>query len=241
VVNDEEYDTPTAGREDTEHRHVRTNLLADSLLLVILDGMTGRFPKRLPLNGVVSVGLLLELLITGRLEVFSHEHRIFVADASETGHPALDQVLTTLRDDEGCLPREALNLFAEGCFDQAVRRLTGSGLLRKERKPRFFGLSHTTTWWHTGYERISELREELDDVLIKDREPDAWTSALISVLVVLGLLDRAVSRDYRERVRPRAEQIAEETWVASTITHAILNNSDPVLRSSLHGGMPLIL
>jgi hypothetical protein len=209
----------------------RATLLADDLLLLILDERTGRFPNKLPLNGVVSVALLLELASMGRLDVFGDEHRIFVEDAAPTGQPVLDAILAKLKQDEGALPRNALAMFAKGCFEQAVRRLIDGGLLREEQSSRMFGLVRgKTTWWHTSQERISLLRNELDDVLVTNREPDVRMATLISMLVVLTLLDRVLHAADSEQVTSRAERIAEDAGVANAVTHAILDRSDAMLQ-----------
>lgn len=212
--------------DDGAVRSDGVNLLADDLLLLILDERTGRFPDRLPLNGVAAVALLLEIASMGRLDVFGEDHRIFVEDASPTGHPILDGVLATIGEDEGALPKNVLAKYAVGSFERAVARLTGRGLLREETSPRMFGLLRRTTWRHADRDRITMLRAELDEVLVRDRRPDARTATLVAMLVVLGQLDRVLGSDGHEHATARAEQIAEDAWDANTVTFAILDKTD---------------
>ena len=183
--------------------------LASDLLLLVLNEQTGRFPRMSSMDAIVSVALFVDLAARGRLEFFGDDHRVFVTDASPTGSPVLDDVLTMLQQAEGDRPTAAIRLIAKGRFDQVVQGLVDSGAL-VEHETRALGAFRRRTWRHSGRGPISSLRKNLDDVLVQGAKPTVRTALLISVMVQLKLLTEAMPGHGGKRVAARAEEIMQE-------------------------------
>lgn len=199
-------------------------LLASDLLLLVLNEQTGHFPRESSMDAMVSVALLVDLAARGRLEFFGDDHRVFVTDDSPTGSPVLDDVLTMLRQAEGDRPTAAISLIAKGRFDQVVQGLVDSGAL-VEHETRALGALRRRSWRHSGRGPISSLRNNLDDVLVQGAKPTVRTALLISVMVQLKLLTKAMGGHGGKRVAARADEVMQEASSA-IVPPGVLGGSD---------------
>jgi hypothetical protein len=199
--------------------------LADDLLLLLLDDVSGR-PRieGTKLDYGLAGGVLMQLALASRIDAAGPARRATVA-VVDAG-PAEDEILDDALRRIGKQPRRADNLVAalsKGLRRRLLTRAEQRGQLRHERG-RVLGVFPSDRWPAADDRRRRELTGRLREVLVVGRTPDADTAALVALLasvdaahVVVGVLDRAE----RKAVRRRAREIGRGAWAADAVRRAV--------------------
>jgi hypothetical protein len=223
-------------------------LIAEDLLLLLYDDETGK-----PLTGSAELecalagAVVIELIRLGRLDLAESgedvkEDRLEVLDAGLTGNPILDERLRLLGDKQGKRLRGLIPKLAKDLPEQVRDGLAERGVLSKERG-RVLGLFPVTRWPAKDAQHESELRVQLEGVLIQDKEPDQRTGALIALLSAVDAVPKVLRQVADKRsLKRQARDIAESDRVteevvqevkAALLTAAVV---DEMIESTLQGG-----
>ncbi|GAA4732397.1 hypothetical protein GCM10023350_14720 [Nocardioides endophyticus] len=171
-------------------------LIAEDLLLLLLDDASGKLTATAYPQTVLGGALLIELALTGAVEI---EEKSGVWKTAKV-HPAPD---AAPQDD---VLRAGYDLLAEkerGAQDLVDR-------LGKRLKDQLA-------------DRLAARRRALTATLVSGAEPDQRTAALVAILSAIDKAHKVVdhqgmsSRD----VRKRAKQISEGAWAAEAVRDAI--------------------
>ncbi|WP_199701858.1 GOLPH3/VPS74 family protein [Jiangella rhizosphaerae] len=201
-------------------------LIAEDLLLLAYDdesGKPGIDSTRLEYG--LAGALLLELSLLGKVAVAGEgeavkRDRLVVRDTSPVGDDVLDRALAELADDEGKKPKNVLGSLRKGVRDLLLRRLAERGLLREESGT-LLGIFPITRWPAADASHEAAVRQRLQDVLVTGLEPDPRTAALVSLLLAVDGLRKAVPSDDRRAVKRRAKEISEGAWAADAVKKAV--------------------
>jgi hypothetical protein len=206
--------------------------LAADLLLLAHDGTTGRrllAPSHFA--PTVAGAVVLDLLLLRVLALADTDdapvprgrlHRV-------VGAPRPDLLLESVADDvHGRTPVKALRRLATRTFDNKVDQVTqalmaqlaGRGMLRHEQR-RTFGLLAGERYVaaDTTYQRW--LVQQLGEVVLEGREPDARTAALVCLLSASDLTPSVLPGVDRRLVRQRAARVADGSWAPAAVRAAV--------------------
>ncbi|ROS26041.1 GPP34 family phosphoprotein [Cellulomonas sp. PhB150] len=202
-------------------------LIAEDLALLLTDDESGRpttSSQRVDL--ALAGGLLLELLMTGRVAVAGAGHpagkdRVVILDPAPTGDPVLDEAVARLAE-KPRKAKDALPRLTKDLRPALLDRLTRNGLLRLEES-KILGLFPTRAHLpgDEGYER--SLRAAVHDVLVVGRTPTEREVAVVSVLQSVDQVPRVLGEagvPARE-LRRRAKALAEGEAVGVAVRQAI--------------------
>ncbi|WP_158880697.1 GOLPH3/VPS74 family protein [Amycolatopsis anabasis] len=214
-------------------------LIAEDLLLLLVDQETGKFVTKRPLDGVLAGALLFELAGAHRLELSGDEGRLFVQDAADTGDTILDEALERLVDAEGARPEDALGELAPGLRRRLLDGLAARGVLTEEAGATL-GVFTTTRWQVGDPGHVAALRGQVHEVLVEGEDPDERTAALIALLATIDVLHKVVEAPDRSLLAMRAAHVAEDAWHADAVEAAIAKGTDSVFGASIvDGGLAL--
>ncbi|GAA5154529.1 hypothetical protein GCM10023340_38220 [Nocardioides marinquilinus] len=202
-------------------------LVAEDLLLLLLDDERGTPPSGVPVDTVLGGAVLVELASGGHVAVAEQTSRWRAAKVRATGttpppsDPVLAEALTTVAAKE----REASDLvdrLGKGLRSRLADRLVDRGVLEREDE-KVLGLFSRTRWPAADREHEAAVRERLQAVLVDGAEPDERTVAIAALLHAVSRAEKTVDRgDVPAReVRRRAKDLAEGTWGAEAVGDAI--------------------
>lgn len=201
-------------------------LIAEELLLLILDDQTGK----LSVDGTnvdlgLAGGVLVELVVLGKVDIAAENEsvkkgRLVVRDALPTGDSVLDAGLAHVAERVGKRPQSVLGPIKKQLRNTLLERLVAAGEVRSEHG-KILGIFPTLRFpaAATGHESASRAR--LGDVLIRGLEPDPRTGALIGLLHSIDAVTKTVPTDDRKALKRRAKAIAEGQWAPEAVRKAI--------------------
>ncbi|MFJ6807943.1 GPP34 family phosphoprotein [Streptomyces anulatus] len=199
--------------------------LGEEIMLLSLDDTTGAAKGETGARWGVAAGMLLELVMAGRVTVKGG--RVEVFDPSPTGDPLLDGRLDRLarwvhgasssRKVTDWLTRD----HAKGSQD-VVESLVARGLVTEE-KHRALGVFPVRRYPEADGTVERELRTRLADAVLHGAEPDARTSSLVALLHATGMHPQAFPGVPKKQIAPRMAQIAEGHWAGVSVGEAIRN------------------
>lgn len=196
-------------------------ILAESVLLLALDGVTGSAGST-PVDLGLAGALLVDLGRLGALQPVGKE--LHPVEGAGIEHPVLAQAATaiaasrrprTAKSWVGRLPRELKPLTGT-----VARPLVERGILA-ERRVKVLGLFPSTRFPEVdpGPERM--LRSRLGEVLLDGRAPQEQDALLLGLLEPLGLIARLVERHQRREARKRAREVATQGIAGSAVSQAV--------------------
>jgi hypothetical protein len=203
-----------------------TTLIAEDLVLLLLDDESGKFTNATYLDIGIGGALLVELALAGHVDVAPRSARWASAKVRATGAPgpsdetlrdALEIVRHKERSAQDLVPR--LGRKRRGLL---LARLRERGIL-EEREDRLLGLIPRRSWPAVDSSHEDDVRRALGEVLLRGAGPDERTAALVSLLSALDVAHRVVAGegiDARE-VKARAKTIAEGDWAAKGVRDAV--------------------
>lgn len=203
-------------------------LLAEDLLLLLLDDEKGTPPAGVQLPAPLGGALLAELAMAGEVEVEPAASRwrrstVAVTDGAHED-PLLAQALAVIAEK----PRNAQDLvtrLGKDLPDALRERLHERGLLER-RESKVLGLFPRTTWPAADVEHERQVRERLTAVLVQGLTPDPRTAALAGLLAAVDQAHKVVDRgDVPARqVKKRAKEISQGSdgeWATEAVRDAI--------------------
>jgi hypothetical protein len=205
-------------------------LIAENLLLLLTADDTGKLTAdSTKTNMAVGGALLAELALTQRVDLAGpdervREGRLIVRDASPTGDSVLDDALATVGDKEGKKPQSVVAGLGKRTRVQLYERLAEAGLLREDAG-RILGVFPTHRWPAEDAGHETAVRTGLVTALRDGVTTDARTRALVSLLLALKAVQKAVDSDYsglsKRELNASAKRIAEGDWVGKAVRSAI--------------------
>jgi len=205
-------------------------LLAEDLLLLVTDDVTGRLSAA---GAQVDAGLgganLVELTLLGKVDVSGEQdkgrrERIIVRDPSPPGDDVLDAALAILVERQGSKPSAVVRPLGKNLRPVLYQRLVAGGVLRTGQG-RALGIFPTRTWPAQDPSHEAEVRRRVTQALVQTAAPDERTAALIALLHALRCEHKVVDpRPYqlsRRQLRARAAEIAQGNWASEAVRKVI--------------------
>lgn len=200
-------------------------MIAEDLLLLLLDDEDGRLTVTSYPETVLGGALLVELAIIGAVEVEEKTSAWRSAKVRTTGEAPSDPVLRAAYDMVGEKARTASDLvtrLGKGTKTALADRLAARGILER-REDRVLGLFPRTRWPAVDSTHEEAVRRGLAAVLVQGVEPDERTGALVALLSAIDKPHKVV--DHRGLssgdVRKRAKRIGEGDWAAKAVRDAV--------------------
>ncbi|HYF74912.1 MAG TPA: GPP34 family phosphoprotein [Nocardioides sp.] len=200
-------------------------LIAEDLLLLLLDDDDGKLTITSYPETVLGGALLVELAVTGAVEVEDKTSAWRSAKVRTTGEAPTDPLLRAAYDVVGEKARTATDLVSRLGKDSLATlagRLADRGILER-RQDRVLGLFPRTRWPAVDSTHEAAVRRALTSVLVEGVEPDQRTGALVALLSAIDKPHKVV--DHRGlssgEVRKRAKRVAEGDWAAKAVRDAV--------------------
>lgn len=216
-------------------------LLAEDLLLLLTDDDSGKLAA--PSSEVdVALGgaLLVELTLMRRVDVAGsdervREGRLMVRDADPTGDDLLDEALSIVGQKEGKKPQSVVVRLGKRVRVRLYQRLVAGGVLRAA-DDRILGIFPTHRWPSKDAAHESEVRAGLVTALREGATAEPRTGALISLLLALKAVHKAVDPGSvglaEGELNASAKRIAEGDWAARAVKQAIDNMTAAVIAAT---------
>ncbi|MEU6703839.1 GOLPH3/VPS74 family protein [Streptomyces wuyuanensis] len=198
--------------------------LAEEIMLLSLDDESGAAKERQAAGWAVAGGILLELVMAGRVIV--EDGRLEVTDASPTGVALLDRRLEQLaawaKDGRRRKTADWLTKDQPKAVAATVESLCARGVVTEERH-RALGIFPVRRYPEADGSVERELRARLTSVVVEGADPDDRTSGLVALLHGAGLHRQAFPDVPRKQVEPRMAKIAGGHWAGAGVRDAIRN------------------
>jgi Golgi phosphoprotein 3 (GPP34) len=205
-------------------------LLAEDLLLLLTDDDTGKLATdSTEVDVALGGALLVELTLTHRVDVAGpdervREGRLVVRDPNPTGDGLLDQALAIVGQKEGKKAQSVVERLGKRVRVRLYERLAEGGVLRAE-EGRVLGIFPTHRWPAEDAAHETSVRAELVAALRDGATTEARTGALISLLLALNAVHKAVKPGSvglsKKVLNANAKRIAEGDWAAKAARQAI--------------------
>ena len=203
-------------------------LIAEDLLLLLLDNETGKITASGYLDPLLGGALLADLAAQGLVEVRKPDRRWTsskVHPVATTRRPA-DQMLVEAMAMVTEKPRSAHSLvsrLSKNRKDQVLDRLVKRGLVRREEHL-VLGLFSRPRWPAADATQELQLRQELRSVLVDGAEPSPRVAAIVGGLHAIGKAHKIIADDRvaARAVKKRAKRVAEGDWAAGAVNDAIV-------------------
>lgn len=197
--------------------------LGEEIVLLSLDDESGAMRKRQACQWAVAGGIVLELVLAGRVSV--DRGRLSVVDATPTGVRLVDDRLGMIDAWAAGKKRppkvtDWLTRDYRKVLDATVESLRGRGLVGLERDTvlgvfpvRRFAVADGTV--------KREVRARLEDMVLRHAEPDARSAGLVALLHGAKLHSLAFPDRPGKEVLPRMREISEGHWAGESVRRAI--------------------
>lgn len=196
--------------------------LAEEIMLLSLDDESGAVKERQAAGWAVAGGILLELVMAGRVTVT--DGRLEVTRASPTGDTLLDGRLEQLASwAKGGRRRKVSDWLTKDqpkAVAATVESLCARGVVTEERH-RALGVFPVRRYPEADGSVERELRARLASAVVDGADPDDRTSGLVALLHGAGLHRQAFPDVPRKQVEPRMAKIAEGHWAGAGVRDAI--------------------
>lgn len=217
-------------------------LIAEDLLLLLLDDETGRGPTGLDLRPLLGGAVLLELALAGAVEpgprsAWGTSRVRTIAGGAPVEDPVLREALTEIATKERSA-QDLVGRLGKGLQERLSVRLVERGILER-REGRVLGLFPTTTWPAADSRHEADVRRALEAVLVQGRDPDPRTGAIVALLAAVDRAHKVVDRAGLPagQVRKRAKQVSEGAWAAKAVRDAITAATTAVTMTVVAAGV----
>lgn len=201
-------------------------LIAEDLLLLLLDDESGRLTHASYLDAGLGGALLVELALAEHVAVRPRKSRWSRPKVVRAGHgepedPALGDALSLVEEK----PRTAKDLvprLGKALREPLLEQLAADGVVDRQDE-KVLGLFLRSRWPSADSAREEAVRHVLGDVLLRGAEPDPRTAGLVAVLSAMGVAHRVLDREgtSAREVRARAKEVGEGAWAAQAVKDAI--------------------
>jgi hypothetical protein len=205
-----------------------TTLIAEDLLLLLLDDDKGHLRHASYLDTAIGGALLVELALGGHVEAQEQEQRwglgpkaLIRPTGSLPGDPVLREAYRLVAEKERSA-QDLVGRLGRKRRDPLLERLAERGLVRREQS-KVLGLFPRTTWPEADGRHEAELRRGLAAVLLEDAAPDDRLAAVVALLSAMDLAHTVLDRQGRAArdVKASAKQVAEGDFSAKAVKDAI--------------------
>jgi hypothetical protein len=203
-------------------------LIAEDLLLLLLDDRKGTVSTWGQTDAVLGGAVLAELSVTGLVTVDEHKSiwRTDKVHAAEAAPADLDPVLAEALSEIAEKDRKASTLvtrIGKGLEARLAAGLAERGILeRKDGK--LLGLFPRTTWPTADSSHEDDVRRTLTACLVDGAQPDERTGALIALLAAIDQAHSAVTAGTtatKKELEKKAKEIADGQWAAKAVKDAV--------------------
>jgi hypothetical protein len=202
------------------------SLIAEDLLLLLLDDDSGRLTGATRLEPGIGGALLVDLALAGCVEVVKGSGMWARAKVVPTlSDPPTDPLLVEALDLVRAKERTAQDLVTQlgkKRRDVLLDRLRERGIL-EETEDRVLGLIPRRRWPMVDGTHEADVRRKLGDVLVRGARPEERTAALLAVLSALDVAHKVVDREGQpaREVKKRAKEVAEGDWAAKAVRDSV--------------------
>jgi hypothetical protein len=203
-----------------------TTLIAENLLLLLLDDDSGKLTGTTYLDTGIGGAVLVELALAGCVEVHKGSGMWARAKVVPTNAPRpSDPLLVESLDLVSAKERTAQDLvgrLGKKRRDVLLDRLRQRGIV-EEREDRVLGLIPRRRWPTVDSTHEAGARREVEDVLLHGARPEERTAALIAVLSALDLAHKVIDLQglSGREVKKRAKEVADGDWAAKAVRDSI--------------------
>jgi len=202
------------------------SLIAEDMLLLLLDDEKGTIVGTSHLQIVLGGAMLIELATTGTVIV--EEKKSMWKSAKVRVQPGSlpdDLLLRRAADAVAEKERSGQDLvtrLGKGVQDELLGRLEQRGVLER-KEDRVLGLFPRRRWPTVDSAHEDAVRRQLTAALVQGVQPDQHTACLIALLAAIDRAHKVVDRDGLPagQVRKRAKEIAQGEWAAKAVRDAI--------------------
>ncbi len=201
-------------------------LIAEDLLLLLLDDESGRLSGTTYLDTGIGGAVLIELALSGHVDVVKGSGRWARAKVQPlVSDPPVDPMLVEAMDLVRSKERTAQDLvtrLGKKRRHLLLERLRDRGIV-EEQENLVLGLIPRRRWPTLDRTHEDDVRRTVGDALIRGVTPDDRTAALIAVLSALDQAHKVVDREGlpARQVKKRAKEISEGEWAAKAVRDAI--------------------
>ncbi|MCY0942087.1 GOLPH3/VPS74 family protein [Streptomyces antarcticus] len=196
--------------------------LAEEIMLLSLDDESGSAKQREAAGWAVAGGILLELVLTGRVSVTGRF--LELKDTTPTGERLLDSrtalIETWLRGRGKRRVTDWLTKDQPKAVAAALESLCERGVVTEERR-KALGVFPVRRYPEADGAIEGELRARLRAVVLDGAEPDARTASLIALIHSAKLHRLAFPGTDRKQVAARMAEVATGQWAAESVRNAI--------------------
>lgn len=201
-------------------------LLAEDLLLLLLDDESGTPQWGLSIDTVLGGALLSELALEdfarlGEKDGFWNSAKVFPNPATAPEDPLLAAGVRIIAEKERSANALVTKL-GKGLREQLNERLASAEILQRGEQ-RVLGIFPRTVWPAVDVAHEREVRQALTAALVQGASPAPRTAALIALLHSVGHAHKVVPADGASTrdIKRRAKQLAEGDWAAKAVYDVI--------------------
>ncbi|TQF74158.1 GPP34 family phosphoprotein [Rhodococcus spelaei] len=201
-------------------------LLAEDLLLLLLDGKTGKpLVDGTALPRALAGAVLLDLALDGVVEPAAEDGevkkgRLVLRDRTAPLDPILARATAQLRGSKPMKPERAIEKLGQGLREAVLGRIVERGWVH-ERKGKLLGIFPTKTWPSVDPSHERVVREKLWAVLVDGTGPEPRTAALVSLLSAVDAAHKVFPDADRKAIRKRAKAVAADDWAGAAVRKAV--------------------
>lgn len=196
--------------------------LAEEIMLLSLDDESGSAKRRQAVGWAVSGGILLDLVLAGRVTVSGTY--LGLVNTTPTGDPLLDSrtalIETWLRGRKRQQVAKWLTKDHTKAVDAALESLCRRGVVVEE-KHRALGVFPVRRYPEADGAVEAEVRERLHAVVLGGAQPDTRTAGLIALIHSAKLHRLAFPDSPQKQVAARMSEVAAGHWAAASVRAAI--------------------
>lgn len=197
--------------------------LGEEIMLLSLDDASGVAKERQSAGWAVAGGIVLELVLAGRVSVDGE--RLTVTDASPTGTALLDERLGLIHAWASAKrkPPKVTDWLTKDhgkAVAATIDSLRARGLVSEEQR-KVLGLFPVRRFPEADGATERELRGRLTAVVLERAAPDDRTAGLVALIHAAKLHRLAFPDLARKEVSPRMAEIADGQWAGESVRTAI--------------------
>ncbi|WP_369368561.1 GPP34 family phosphoprotein [Streptomyces sp. CG4] len=210
--------------------------LAEEIMLLSLDDESGVPEQRHAAGWAVAGGILLDLVLAGRLSV--EGKYLEVADRTPTGEQLLDDRLVLIDSWLGGRDKRRVTHWLKRDHTKAAKAAMESLCARGvvvEQQHRALGLFPTRRYPEADGGPERELRQRLRAVVLDGAAPDERAAGLIALIHSAKLHRLAFPGVPRKEVADRMAEVADGQWAAESVRAAIRNMQTAIAAAAVAG------
>ncbi|MEV7418975.1 GPP34 family phosphoprotein [Streptomyces sp. NPDC089919] len=208
--------------------------LAEEIMLLSLDDESGSAKQRQAAGWAVACGILLELVLAGRVSV--QGKNLEMVDPAPLGEPLLDTRTALIESWMRGRAKRPVTAWLTKDQSKAVaatlERLCERGVVVAERH-KALGVFPVRRYPEADGAVERELRDRLRGVVLDGREPDARTAGLIGLIHSAKLHRLAFPDGEPKQIASRMEEIAAGQWAAESVRSAIRDMQAAVVAATV--------